>query len=83
MPSLLLRCTRIAALTLSLVLASGCVSGRTVLVPDDSPIRVGPGIEGRAYVLVDGEWRLTEDVVRYPEGWYVVPPQFVHPEDFK
>ena len=72
-----------AVALLSIALASGCGSGRTVLVADDSPVRIGPGTAGRVYRLVDGQWRLSPDPVTLPEGWYVVPPRFVHPEDFK
>jgi len=73
----------IVAALLSIALASGCGSGRTVLVADDSPVRIGPGTAGRVYRLVDGQWRLSPDPVTLPEGWYVVPPRFVHPEDFE
>ncbi|MFO0490812.1 MAG: hypothetical protein ACK51T_00040 [bacterium] len=70
-------------LTLSLASATGCAPGRTVLVADDSPLRIGPGMTGRVYRLV-GEpptWVLGDDTVTLPEGWYCVPPRFVHPED--
>jgi len=63
--------------------ASGCASGRTLLVSEDSPMRIGPGTTGTVYRLVDGEWKLGSDRVTLPEGWYVVPPRFVHPEDFE
>jgi len=71
--------TLIAALTLLLALASVCACGRTVLLPDDSPLRVGPGTTGKAYQLIEGEWRVTERAIDYPEGWYVIPPRFVKP----
>lgn len=64
------------------VLASGCVSGKTVLVPEDTPVRTGPNVKGRVDFRLDGEWRLTEKDLVIPEGWYVIPPRFVHPEDF-
>ena len=50
---------------------------------DDSPVRIGPGTTGRVYRLVDGQWRLSPDRVTLPEGWYVIPPRFVRPADFK
>ncbi len=59
--------------------ASGC--GRTVLVTDDSPLRIGPETTGLVYQMIDGEWVLSDDRVQLPEGWYAVPPRFVHPED--
>lgn len=73
----------IAAAALWSALGSGCGSGRTVLVADDSPIRVGPGTTGPAYQLIDGEWVLGSEPISYPEGWYVVPPRFVEPDDLE
>jgi hypothetical protein len=73
----------IAIALLSIGLASGCAGGRTVLVADDSPVRIGPGTTGTVYHLVDSEWRLSPDRVTLPEGWYVIPPRFVHPGDFE
>ena len=37
--------------------------------------RIGPDVEGRVYVKVDGQWTLTDDKVHIPEGYYVVPPE--------
>lgn len=54
---------------------SGC--SRTVLVEEGSPIRTGPQVLTRVYVLIDGEWVLSPDRVAIPEGWYLVPPSFV------
>ena len=75
------RWMRIAFALLSIGLASGCVGGRTVLVADDSPLRIGPDAMGTVYRLIDGEWKRSPDRVRLPEGWYLVPPRFVHPDD--
>jgi hypothetical protein len=55
--------------------ASGC--SRAVLVPESSPIRIGPETEARVYTRVGGEWVLSENRVSIPEGWYCVPPSFV------
>jgi hypothetical protein len=33
------------------------------------------------YALVDGEWRLSANAVRLPEGWYLVDPSFVEEGD--
>ena len=74
---------RIAIALLCGASASGCAPGRTVLVADDSPVRIGPGTTGQVYRLVDGQWRLSPDRVTLPEGWYVVPPRFVQPGDFE
>lgn len=73
-----------ALMTLCLASGTGCAPGRTVLVSDDSPVRIGPGTTGKVYRLV-GEpptWTLGSDTVTLPEGWYCVPPRFVRPEDF-
>ena len=71
----------IAALTACGALASAYGCGRTVLVTDDSPIRIGPATTGRVYRLIEGDWVLSDDRVKLPEGWYAVPPRFVLPED--
>lgn len=55
--------------------ACGC--SRTVLVPESSPIRIGPATRARIYVMTDGEWELGANCVEIPEGWYCVPPSFV------
>lgn len=61
-------------------LVCGCASGcgsRTVLVPETSPVRIGPETKTRVYTLVEGDWRLSQNSVVIPEGWYCVPPSFV------
>jgi hypothetical protein len=60
---------------LALAFASGC--GRTVLVKEGSPIRIGPDARTRVYVLVGGEWTLSNESVAIPEGWYLVSPEWV------
>ncbi len=70
-------------LMLFVVLVIGCAPGRTVLVTDDSPLRIGPETTGQVYRLIDGEWVLSDDRVHLPEGWYAVPPRFVHPDDLR
>jgi hypothetical protein len=56
---------------------SGCAGNRTVFVPEESPIRIGPKADVRVYTMVDGTWTLSENCIRIPEGWYCVPPSFV------
>jgi hypothetical protein len=58
--------------------ASGCT--RVVLVSESSPIRTGPDMSGRVYVRDDNGWRLSDNAVTIPEGWYCVPPSFVEAE---
>lgn len=59
--------------------ASGCA--RTVLVQEGSPIRVGPGIRGRIYHLEDGQWRLSDNAVELPEGWFILSPAFAEGDE--
>ena len=68
-----------AFVVLASVLLSGC--GRTVLVPESIPLRIGPKIKGRVYALTDGEWTLSSNCVEIPEGWYCVPPSYVEEDD--
>jgi len=65
----------IALILLGIVFASGCT--RAVLVPESSPIRIGPATRARIYAMTDGEWELSGNTVTIPEGWYCVPPSFV------
>lgn len=60
---------------LALASVSGC--GRTVLVSEGSPIRVGPRSEIYIYTMVDGEWKLSPNKVHVSEGWYLVSPSYV------
>ena len=67
---------RTYSVALALASASGC-GPRTVLVPESSPIRVGPGVSGRVYIREAGEWTLSANEVEIPEGTYIVPPSYV------
>jgi hypothetical protein len=55
---------------------SGCGS-RTVFIPEDSPIRIGPNTSIKVYTLQQGQWILSGNYVHIPEGWYIVSPSFV------
>jgi len=57
----------------------GCGSTRAVFVESGSIARIGPDVEGRVYVKVDGQWVLTDDEVVIPEGYYIVPPDKKEP----
>lgn len=48
-----------------------------MLVPEASPIRIGPATRAPIYVMTDGKWELSGNAVTIPEGWYCVPPSFV------
>lgn len=58
-----------------LVLQSGCT--RAVLVPESSPIRIGPKVRGTVYIRENGKWIASDNEVEIPEGWYCVPPSYV------
>lgn len=64
-----------ACVVLATASAGGC--SRTVLVAESSPVRVGPDVRCRVYSMHDGEWRLSDNRVTLPEGWYVVAPSYV------
>ena len=63
---------------LAVACASGCL--RPVLIEETDPVRLGPGVKARLYVMIDGTWTLTEMRAEVPEGWYLVPPSFVEGE---
>jgi hypothetical protein len=66
----------LAFAALVLAFASGCGS-RTVFIPEESPIRIGPDTRARVYTLQQGAWTLSDNRVTIPEGWYAVPPSYV------
>jgi len=60
----------LTTLSLSLFLI-GCGSTRVVFVDTQSDlIRIGPNVTGKCYVLKNGEWVLSKNKVKLPEGWY-------------
>jgi hypothetical protein len=59
---------------------SGCAANRTVFVPEDSPMRVGPSSSMRVWMRLDGVWTLSGNRIDIPEGWYLVPPSYVEEE---
>lgn len=60
--------------------ASGCGNNRTVFVPEDSPMRLGPNSSARVWVRVNGQWELSANRINIPEGWYIVPSSYVDEE---
>jgi len=71
------------AMAASALLAVACATGctRTVLVSEGSPVRIGPCARARVYSLEGAQWRLGDNRVELPEGWYLVPPSFVEDEE--
>ncbi len=62
---------KILILLTSLLALSGCGSTRVVFVDTQSDlVRIGPDVEGRVYVLKNGEWTLSKNKMKLPEGWY-------------
>ncbi len=57
-------------LSLSLLFI-GCGSTRVVFVDTQSDlVRIGPNVSGKIYVLKNGEWVLSKNKIKIPEGWY-------------
>ena len=57
--------------TILLISAIGCGSTRVVFVDTAADlIRIGPNVSGRCYVLKNGEWILSKNKLKLPEGWY-------------
>lgn len=81
------RATQIATSALFVVAAValplGCGGSRTVFVPEQSPIRIGPAADMHVYTMVSGQWTLSSNKVRIPEGWYCVPPSYVEEAEAK
>ena len=62
---------KILAIATLLISTIGCGSTRVVFVDTQSDlIRIAPDVEGRVYVLKNGEWVLSKNKVKLPEGWY-------------
>lgn len=55
----------------AMILFVGCGSTKVVFVDTQSDlIRIGPDVEGKVYTLKNGEWVLSKNKVKIPEGWY-------------
>ncbi len=63
---------KIAILILISLLLMGCGSTRVVFVDTQSNlVRIGPEFPaGKVYILKNGEWILSKNKVKLPEGWY-------------
>ena len=63
---------KILPLATSCLLLMGCGSTRVVFVDTQSNlVRIGPNFPaGKVYVLKNGEWTLSKNKVKLPEGWY-------------
>ena len=62
---------KIILATTLLISLTGCGSTRVVFVDTQADIvRIGPDVTGRCYILKDGEWILSKNKLKLPEGWY-------------
>ena len=51
--------------------AIGCGSTRVVFVDTQANlVRIGPDVSGKVYIQKNGEWVLSKNKVKLPEGWY-------------
>lgn len=73
------RCAVLAIASANIFACVGC--NRTVLVSEASPIRLAEDCRCHVYVLIDGEWRRSDNTVTIPEGWWAVSPLFVDKAD--
>ena len=62
---------KILILSLISSMLIGCGSTRVVFVDTQANlIRIGPDVSGKIYVQKNGEWVLSKNKVKLPEGWY-------------
>ena len=58
-------------ITFATLFALGCGTTRVVFIKtDDDVVRIGPSVVGKIYFRKDGEWVLSKNKVKLPEGWY-------------
>ncbi len=63
--------TKVILIAISSLFLLGCGSTRVVFVDTQSDlVRIGPDVSGRVYVLKNGEWVLSKNKMKLPEGWY-------------
>ena len=62
---------KILILLVSIAFFTGCGSTRVVFVDtQEALVSIGPNVEGKVYVMKNGEWVLSKNKVKLPEGWY-------------
>lgn len=65
------RLQHILILSLISLLFIGCGSTKVVFVDTQANlVRLGPDVSGKVYVQKNGEWVLSKNKVKLPEGWY-------------
>ena len=66
-----MKIVRVILLTSIAAFFLGCGSTRVVFVDTQANmVRLGKDVSGHVYVLKDGEWVLSKNKVKLPEGWY-------------
>ena len=62
---------KILTVTILLISSIGCGRTRVVFVDTQADmVRIGPNVTGKCYILKNGEWVLSKNKVKLPEGWY-------------
>ena len=63
---------KILTILISSFFLIGCGSTRVVFVDTQANlVRIGPNFPaGKVYILKNGEWILSKNKVKLPEGWY-------------
>ena len=65
--------TRICVIAFATVFASNCGTTTVVFVDtSEAMVRIGPDVRGKVYFQRDGQWVLSKNKVKLPEGWYAV-----------
>ena len=58
-------------ITFAILCAIGCGTTRVVFIKNDQDVvRIGPNVTGKIYFRKGGEWILSKNKVKLPEGWY-------------
>ena len=62
-------------ITFAILSATACgTTGGVFVKTDDVIVRIGPPVVGKIYFRKDGEWVLSKNKVKLPEGWYAGAP---------
>ena len=62
---------KILILALASMFLLGCCSTKVVFVDTQANlVRIGPDVSGKVYIQKNGEWVLSKNKVKLPEGWY-------------
>ena len=65
--------THLTTLLMNFAILCGVSCGTTKVVfiqTGSDVVRIGPDVRGKVYFHKDGQWVLSKNKVRLPEGWY-------------